>query len=536
MANTDKNIVITPNVGSASDPQIVFSGASASLGPQNITLRVYSTNNGTLSFEGSAGQLFSITNSFTGTIFSVNDVSGIPSIEVLDSGLVKVAQYSGNVLLGTGTDNATDKLQVNGSITGTVLKSTVATGTAPFTVASTTKVTNLNADLLDDLGTSSSDTSGNSVVTRAGGNFSAGTITASLSGNASTSTKWAASINLTIGSATAKAVDGSASVSWTRNEIIGAPPASGDYFSGTPPIVGTDGVMEIGRYIDFHATDAATSDFDVRLDCTAANAMSFGASTTILLGTANFVDTTTGISKSGDRLTMRSESTDDVANFASYGLYLPKTSQTAGLYVESPIEARAGLRIGSGAANGTITVGATTSSTGDRLVQRDANGDIACRWTNTIRLTTGAEANTGTVVGQWTLVGTSTFQATFADLAEWYDSDEDYEPGTVVVFGGTHEVTISSTVNDHRVAGVVSTNPAFIMNVDRPGPSACIALQGKVPCKVIGQVSKGDLLVTSSVPGVAMTNNDAGPYRVIGKAMENKTTEEQGTIYISVGR
>ena len=123
MAHSDKNIVITPNIGSTTaDPQIVFSGANASLGPQNITVSVYPTENGTLSFEGSAGQLFSITNSLSGTIFSVNDVSGIPSIEVLDTGLVKFAQYSGNVLIGTGTDNGTNKLQVAGTIsaTGTV--------------------------------------------------------------------------------------------------------------------------------------------------------------------------------------------------------------------------------------------------------------------------------------------------------------------------------------------------------------------------------------------------------------------------------
>ena len=116
MALSDKNIVITPNIGSSSDdPKIVFSGADASTAAQNITLKTYPTNSGTLSFEGSAGQLFSITNSLSGTIFSVNDVSGIPSIEVLDTGLIKLAQYSGNVLLGTATDNGTDKLQVNGS-------------------------------------------------------------------------------------------------------------------------------------------------------------------------------------------------------------------------------------------------------------------------------------------------------------------------------------------------------------------------------------------------------------------------------------
>jgi hypothetical protein len=119
MALADKNIVITPNIGSASDPQIVFSGANASLGPQNITVRVLPNNNGTLSFEGSNGQLFSITNDFTGTIFSVNDISGIPSIEVLDTGAVKLAQYNGAVIVGGSAWDGTSKLQINGTLTET---------------------------------------------------------------------------------------------------------------------------------------------------------------------------------------------------------------------------------------------------------------------------------------------------------------------------------------------------------------------------------------------------------------------------------
>lgn len=150
MALTDKNILITPNIGSSvDDPKIVFSGADATTAAQNITLKAYPTSNGTLSFEGSAGQLFSITNSLTGTIFSVNDISGIPSIEVLDTGLVKVAQYSGNVLLGTGTDDGVNKLQVSGNVAATQLISTVANGTAPLKVTSTTLVANLNADYLE---------------------------------------------------------------------------------------------------------------------------------------------------------------------------------------------------------------------------------------------------------------------------------------------------------------------------------------------------------------------------------------------------
>ena len=101
-------ILITPNQGSTTvgqDPTIKFQGVSVST---DITLRV--TQTGVISFEGTAGQLFSITDTMTGTIFSVNDVSGIPSIEVLSSGLIKLGQYGGNIVLGSATDNGVDKL------------------------------------------------------------------------------------------------------------------------------------------------------------------------------------------------------------------------------------------------------------------------------------------------------------------------------------------------------------------------------------------------------------------------------------------
>jgi hypothetical protein len=102
---------------------------------------------GTLSFSGTSGQLFSIVDSLTGSIFSVNDISGIPSIEVFDDGKVILAESTGNV--GIGTITPTEKLTVSGNVSATRLISTQATGTAPFTVTSTTKVDNLNADLLN---------------------------------------------------------------------------------------------------------------------------------------------------------------------------------------------------------------------------------------------------------------------------------------------------------------------------------------------------------------------------------------------------
>lgn len=103
MALSDKDIVITPNKGQTSDPKIVFSGADATTGAKNITLRVYPTNNGTVSLEGSVGQLLSVSNTMSGSIFSVNDISGIPSIDVDDTGVVKIAPYNGSLTIGSST-------------------------------------------------------------------------------------------------------------------------------------------------------------------------------------------------------------------------------------------------------------------------------------------------------------------------------------------------------------------------------------------------------------------------------------------------
>ena len=118
MANTYKNIVITPNTGSSTgDPTVVFSGGNTTVNT-DITLRVYPDSTGTLSFEGSAGQLFSITNDLTGSLFSVNDVSGIPLIEVnVTSQQITFGEFYGNVGIGkSASTSSTYKLDVNGTI------------------------------------------------------------------------------------------------------------------------------------------------------------------------------------------------------------------------------------------------------------------------------------------------------------------------------------------------------------------------------------------------------------------------------------
>ena len=132
-----------------------------------------------------------------------------------------------------------------------------------------------------------------------------------------------------------------------------------------------------------------------------------------------------------------------------------------------------------------------------------------------------------------TLYGTSS-HALYADLAENYQGDADYAPGTVVVFGGEQEITVTNQFGDSRVAGVISTNPAYLMNATSTGLP--LALRGRVPCQVIGTVNKGDSLVTSINYGYATSVGQDRSYAqaVFAKSLETKTTTEPGIIEVVI--
>ena len=159
-----------------------------------------------------------------------------------------------------------------------------------------------------------------------------------------------------------------------------------------------------------------------------------------------------------------------------------------------------------------------------------------------VRPDTDNQYNIGTNTRKYNTVYATLFNGTaleayYADLAENYVADEAYEPGTVLVFGGDEELTITTTKGDHRIAGVVSTEPATLMNSMLTGDTVVpLALQGRVPCKVLGKVQKGDILVTSAIPGYAMVDNDAKAGRIIGKSLENKNNDSKGVIEVVVGK
>ena len=133
------------------------------------------------------------------------------------------------------------------------------------------------------------------------------------------------------------------------------------------------------------------------------------------------------------------------------------------------------------------------------------------------------------------ILNTTASTAQYADLAEKYSSDEEYLPGTVVMFGGDKEVTIAEE-RTKAVAGVVSSNPAYLMNSMLEGMSVDVALQGRVQCKVQGFIKKGDMIVAGATPGVGVADDDPILGTVIGKALENYDSTEIGMIEVVVGR
>lgn len=143
--------------------------------------------------------------------------------------------------------------------------------------------------------------------------------------------------------------------------------------------------------------------------------------------------------------------------------------------------------------------------------------------------------NIGTSDTGFNTVHAKSTSAQYADVAEKYATDSIYEAGTVVVIGGDNEATACTQSKDHAVLGIISTEPAVKMNQSTEGQD--VALLGRVPCKVVGKIARGDLLVTSATLGHAEARNgEYVPGSIIGKALEAKNTDDAGVIEVAVGR
>ena len=202
------------------------------------------------------------------------------------------------------------------------------------------------------------------------------------------------------------------------------------------------------------------------------------------------------------------------------------------------------------AAQGTFTTNITVGNlilsgnivdTGAMGINSGSNGNITLNaGSGSIVLSSGVlngqangVGNIGSSTSYFNTVFAKATSAQYADLAEHYASDESYEPGTVVMFGGDAEVTLAED-GTRRVAGVVSTNPAYIMNAGIEGVNVAVALQGRAPTKVKGPVRKGDMMVSAG-DGYARSEENPALGSVIGKALEN-FDGNIGVIEVVIGR
>lgn len=261
------------------------------------------------------------------------------------------------------------------------------------------------------------------------------------------------------------------------------------------------------------------------------NITSLGTQTSLLQlsNQGTFNTTTPGLTNYALHFT--GQTTADQATGMTWNGGTGTTGAQAGIYVQG--SGSYGTRMFLATTNSYVTGAITAVSIDETGLVTLARNNLVAPGVQTPILTTGANTTPGTITGNWTLTAGSQLQATYADLAEYYEADDNYEPGTVLMFGGDKEVTLAED-GTSRVAGVVSTNPAYVMNSTCPGLLTAIALQGRVPCKVKGTISKGDMLVSAG-DGYAIASENPSMGTVIGKALANFNGDE-GIIEVAVGR
>ena len=185
--------------------------------------------------------------------------------------------------------------------------------------------------------------------------------------------------------------------------------------------------------------------------------------------------------------------------------------------------------------SGNLATGGTASATGNIITAGTLTVNSGGAVTAIVNGAANGVGNIGSSSKYFNTVFAQSTSALYADLAENYQSDENYVPGTVLSFGGSKEVTISLTDADPMVAGVVSTDPAYLMNSNLEGDYiVAIALAGRVPCQVQGPIKRGQMLVSNG-NGRARAETNPAIGTVVGKALES-FDGDIGTIEIVIGR
>ena len=471
--NVTTNAVITANLSANNGAigNLLSVGANANVtGNLNVTTNAVITANLSAN-NGAIGNALTV-----GANANVGNL-GTAGLVVATGNVTGGNLVTGGALSVTGNANVgnlgTGRVIATGNISGTQLISNIATGTAPLVVTSTTTVANLAATSATTAGT---------VTTAAQPNItSVGTLTSlAVTGNISA---------------------GNVSATTFTGALSGA--ATSATTAGTVTTAAQPNITSVGTLTSLSVTG--------NISAGNISATTFTGALTGAASTAGTVTTAAqpNITSTGTLTSLAVTGNISAGNVSA-------TTFTGAL---------------SGAATtaGTVTTAAQPNITSvGTLTSLGVSGALT-----TTQLTAGANTTAGNITGNWTLTAGSRLTATYADLAEYYEADERYLPGTVLMFGGEKEVTLADD-GTSRVAGVVSTNPAYVMNATCPGLLTAVALQGRVPCKVRGKISKGDMLISGG-NGFARPNQFPTMGTVIGKALEDFDGYE-GVIEVAVGR
>lgn len=232
-------------------------------------------------------------------------------------------------------------------------------------------------------------------------------------------------------------------------------------------------------------------------------------------------------------ITYTTQAVDVYNNFSSTHANAGSQSLTAGLNLRDTFVTdaeQASATTLTDYADSSITYNSTQVMILSKTTSQSHQGDLLPNTDNSINL--------GSTTKKYaTIYGVAT-SAQYADIAERFASDTPMDYGTVVALGGAEEITKTAERADEKVFGVISNKPAFRMN-DGAGDDAThpfVAFSGRVDCKVKGPVTKGDRLVSSDVPGVAVKANQNDDWKAtFGRALVDKTSQEVEKITIAIG-
>lgn len=188
--------------------------------------------------------------------------------------------------------------------------------------------------------------------------------------------------------------------------------------------------------------------------------------------------------------------------------------------------------------SGALVASSTASVTGNLTVAGYSNLQGITVISNSLLPSANATINVGSTSSRFANVYATNFVGTaitanYADLAERFEADQPMVPGTVVEIGGEKEITAASQELSDKVFGVISTLPGFLLNggagTNETHPA--VAVNGRVPVRVVGRVAKGDRLVSAG-NGVARAamKGEYTPFNVIGRALQTKISTGEGTV------